>query len=218
MESYHGRDVKCTRDGKFLPFQANVTVNKDVNDKNDIIKHIDNKLSPWPLQRNPALCLSPRRPPSLLSVLHISTCTHTWQTIPPDLLFQPQAIPVSKDSQVHRKEQKMPFSQQHKSDQKSDRMSTVNDKDSLEQDKSNALCRCRDPVKVDRRSAEDRNADPTDHEDRDRTHRAKKVPPVDRDVIPHLMCAVRMENRIRSEAPGSSVSALTMCKEQYLLT
>lgn len=61
-------------------------------------------------------------------------------------------------------------------------------------------------MKVDRRSAEDRNADPTDHEDRDRTHRAKKVPPVDRDVIPHLMCAVRMENRIRSEAPGSSVS------------
>lgn len=63
-------------------------------------------------------------------------------------------------------------------------------------------------MKVDRRSAEDRNTDPTDHEDRDQTHRAKKVPPVDSDIIPHLTCAVRMENRMRSEAPGSSVSGM----------
>lgn len=57
-------------------------------------------------------------------------------------------------------------------------------------------------MKVDRRSAEDRNAEPTDHEERDRAHRAKKVPPVDRDVIPRFMCAVRTENRIRSEHPA----------------
>ena len=63
-------------------------------------------------------------------------------------------------------------------------------------------------MKVDRRSAEDRNTDPMDHEDRDRTHRAKKVPPVNRDILPHLMCAVRMENRMRSEAPSSSVSGM----------
>lgn len=42
---------------------------------------------------------------SLLSVLHISTSTHTWQTLPLDLLFQPQTIPVFKDSQVHHEEQ-----------------------------------------------------------------------------------------------------------------
>lgn len=57
-------------------------------------------------------------------------------------------------------------------------------------------------MKVDRRSAEDRNAEPTDHEDRDRAHRAKKVPPVDHDIIPRFMCAARMENRIRSEDPA----------------
>ena len=46
-----------------------------------------------------------RCPPSLLAMLRISTSTHTWQTLPPDLLFQPQTIPVSKDSQVHHEEQ-----------------------------------------------------------------------------------------------------------------
>ena len=46
-----------------------------------------------------------RCPLSFLSVLHISTCMHTWQTLPPDLLFQPQTIPVFKDSQVYLKEQ-----------------------------------------------------------------------------------------------------------------
>ena len=64
------------------------------------------------------------------------------------------------------------------------------------------LCQVQGSSEVDRRSAEDRKAEPMDHEDRDRAHRAKRVPPVDRDVIPRFMCAVRMENRIRSEHPA----------------